>query len=91
MSFELYKEDLEVAVEMFERLAEFASMPHLHEVEIRFRANDGPWITVGYGEAGDPCILKIEPAYSPNTNINDFGGGSYIYTINNLDSNSIKE
>lgn len=91
MSMELYPEDLKVAMEMFEKLAELAGMEHLHAVEIRFRANDGPWITVGYGEAGDPCILNIEPEYTyvPPPKLNDFTG--LPYTINCGDYNSIEE
>jgi hypothetical protein len=58
---ELYKDDLVAIVQVFDRLDDIGIIPGLEEVEISVRFfEDSSWIVIGYGETGEPCVLRIE-------------------------------
>lgn len=77
---ELIKSDITAVLEMMEHLDTLAAVQGTFEVEIRFRTEGDDWITIGYGESGDPAVLKIEaveplaPVVKPN-----------VFTINRQD------
>ena len=58
---ELYPENLETLRILSNRIAALAEVPGVFEVEIRVRLDDlSVWAVIGYGEAGDPCVLRFE-------------------------------
>jgi hypothetical protein len=71
MNSEFYPEDLQTMLDVMDRIVGLASIDGVHEIEVRFRINDmDSWVVVGYGEAGDPCVLRIEEPIKPVTPIN---------------------
>lgn len=74
---ELYPENLKTMLELMDKVEELAAINGVYEVEIRARVDDvETWTVLGYGESGDPCVLRFEepekPAPPPNK----------LYTIN---------
>lgn len=58
---ELYSEDLETLRRLTDMLPALASVDGVFEIEIRVRVDDVfTWAVIGYGEAGDPCVLRFE-------------------------------
>lgn len=57
---ELHPEDLDTLARLIEELNNMLT-DGLFEIEIRVRLEEvGPWAVIGYGEAGDPCVLRFE-------------------------------
>ncbi len=58
---ELYPEDLDILKTLLARLPTLAGIQGISEIELRVRMNDERiWAVIGYGEAGDPCVLRFE-------------------------------
>lgn len=59
---ELYPEDLDTLKEVMNYLDTMASLSGIYEIEIRVRLDDDRdiWAVLGYGESGDPCVLRFE-------------------------------
>lgn len=59
---ELYRYDLEVLQKVMGALEEITSdIDELFSVEIRVKTDDiSTWIVIGWGESGDPCVLRFE-------------------------------
>lgn len=59
---ELYPENLETLKHIMARVPLLANIEGVHELEIRVRVDDlDTWAVIGYGETGDPCLLRFEP------------------------------
>ncbi len=59
---ELYSEDLDILKTLMARLPTMAGIAGVTEIEIRVRIHEEEiWAVIGYGEAGDPCLLRFEP------------------------------
>lgn len=57
---ELYLEDLQTLQKVMERLEDF-SISGVFAVEIKVKVDDtNTWAVIGWGEAGDPCLLRFE-------------------------------
>lgn len=59
---ELYKEDLQMLQTVLDYLEDVTNgVPGMFSVEIRIKPDDiSSWIVVGWGENGDPCVLRFE-------------------------------
>lgn len=58
---ELYADDLDVLKTLMARLPTLAGIEGVTEIEIRVRMHDeNSWAVIGYGEAGDPCVIRFE-------------------------------
>lgn len=59
---ELYPENLDTLKHIMNRLDLFAKIDGVFGVEVRVRVDDlDTWAVIGYGESGDPCLLRFEP------------------------------
>lgn len=56
---ELTKADLEMVLEVFQKLELIAAIDNVFSVEITISGEGGDHITIGYGEAGEPAILDV--------------------------------
>jgi hypothetical protein len=61
-SIELIRADLVSMAEMLHVLEKAAEVNNVTDVKITFQVSDGDFITVGYGESGDPAVIAVEPA-----------------------------
>ena len=59
MSFELYDTDLSMLQEALNFVEPLSSIFGVKDVEIHVKGGDGYWAILGWGEAGDPCILRF--------------------------------
>ena len=58
---ELYPENLDTLKTIMARIPTLARIDGVFELEVRVRVDDlDIWAIVGYGEAGDPCLLRFE-------------------------------
>lgn len=58
---ELYATDLRALEKLMTALEDISAINNVYEVEIRARVDDvDTWAVIGWGEAGDPCILRWE-------------------------------
>ena len=58
---ELTLEDLQTIQKALIYLEELAGIRGMHAVEIRMKTEDPTyWTVLGYGESGDPCVLRFE-------------------------------
>lgn len=58
---ELYFENLTTLKVVMDKLDELVSIDGLFDIEIRVRVDDvDAWAVIGYGESGDPCVLRFE-------------------------------
>lgn len=58
---ELYPENLRTLAAVMEQVEVLSSIDGVFEVEVRVRVDDVDiWAVLGYGESGDPCILRFE-------------------------------
>lgn len=74
---ELYQDDLNTLLELLDRVEDLAMVNGVSEVEIRVRVNDeSTWAILGYGESGNPCILRFEEDKKPEPPKNN------VFTIN---------
>jgi hypothetical protein len=63
---ELYKEDLDLLTKLLPYVEDIAGENNVYEVEVRVRLFEGDtWAVLGYGEAGDPCVLRFEEDPKP--------------------------
>lgn len=59
---ELYPENLDTLKHIMARVPLLANIDGVYEIEIRVRVDDvDTWAIIGYGESGDPCLLRFEP------------------------------
>lgn len=59
---ELYPNNLETLKHIIARMDLFSKVEGVQEVEVRIRIDDlDTWAVIGYGESGDPCLLRFEP------------------------------
>lgn len=58
---ELYLENLETLKELVIKLDELIIIKGIFEIEIRVRIDDvDTWAVIGYGESGDPAVVRFE-------------------------------
>lgn len=58
---ELYPENLDTLKTIMNRIETLAKIDGVFEVEIRVRVDDlDTWAVIGYGESGDPCLLRFD-------------------------------
>lgn len=58
---ELYPENLDTLKHIMARMDLFGRIDGVFEVEVRVRIDDvDSWAVIGYGMAGDPCVLRFE-------------------------------
>lgn len=63
---ELYPENLNTMLELMEALPDLAEIDGVFEIEVRVRVDDmETWTVIGYGHAGDPCVLRFEEVPKP--------------------------
>jgi len=59
---ELYPENLDTLKHIMARIPLLANLEGVHEIEIYVRMdNVDTWAVIGYGESGDPCLLRFQP------------------------------
>lgn len=80
MDIELYEDDLRNLANLLGYVEDVANNDGLLEVEIRVKlVNDSTaWAILGFGEAGDPCVLRFEKDPAPVVPIKV----NFPYTIN---------
>jgi hypothetical protein len=58
---EWYPENLQTLLDVMDALPDLAAIDGLFEIEVRIRVDDmDTWAVIGYGESGDPCVLRFE-------------------------------
>lgn len=58
---ELYYENLEALKNVMGALDGLVSIDGVFDLEIRVKVDDvEAWAVIGYGESGDPCVLRFE-------------------------------
>lgn len=58
---ELYLDDLVTIRQVMAKLDDIALVEGVFQTEIRVKTYDGStWVVIGYGESGDPAILRFE-------------------------------
>lgn len=63
---EWYPENLKSLLEVMDALPALAAIDGLFEIEVRVRVDDmETWAIIGYGESGDPCVLRFEEPIKP--------------------------
>ncbi len=63
---EWYPENLEALLAVMKYIPELALVEGVHEIEVRVRVDDmETWAVIGYGESGDPCVLRFEEPVKP--------------------------
>lgn len=81
---ELYPENLETLRKLVDMMPALASVDGVWEVELRVRVDDvDVWAVIGYGESGDPCVLRFESEPKPPTPVKR--GEVFTTTINKAD------
>lgn len=61
MNTEIYRSDLNALAEIFDILEEISSLAGVYQTEIRVKFDeDNTWAVVGWGESGDPCLLRFD-------------------------------
>lgn len=87
---ELYPENLETLRKLVDMIPALASVDGVWEIELRVRVDDvSVWAVIGYGESGDPCVLRFESDPKPPvSSVRGTGlvspSSPYISTINEL-------
>lgn len=79
---ELYDTDLETLKNLLGYVDKITEQVSVFEIEIKVRLDDTlDWVVLGYGEAGDPCVLRFEkdPIIQKPLQV---GGGINPFTIN---------
>lgn len=91
---ELYNDDLEGLMQALGHLEDLSNIPNVFAVEIKLKFDDtNDWVVVGWGEAGDPCVLRFEKDERIAPVIPFVPGGfikrdpQFPYTINKGDYN----
>lgn len=58
---ELYKDDLKAIIRLLDSVEKIANDEAVFDVEVRVRLyGDNTWIVLGYGETGDPAVIRFE-------------------------------
>lgn len=66
MSTELYKEDLDSLMTILDSLEDISGVDGVFAAEIRVKFDDCPtWVVIGWGESGNPCVLRFESDPTP--------------------------
>lgn len=61
VKIEIYKENLDTLSEVLSRVEDIVGVSGVFDAEIRVKVDDmETWVVMGYGESGDPCILRFE-------------------------------
>lgn len=59
---ELYPENLDTLKTIIARIPTLSKIEGIYDIEIRVRMDDfDGWAVIGYGESGDPCLLRFDP------------------------------
>lgn len=87
---ELYEDNLETLRLVLHSLDDLTKIKGLFACEIRVKVDDvDSWAVIGFGEAGDPCILRFEDDFEPILTPSKWNpdvpqtwkpGGGFIYT-----------
>lgn len=87
---ELYSDELETLKQIIDYVDNITSnVPKLFSIEIRVKMDDvDSWAVVGWGEAGDPCVLRFECDGSCDPPLVPVTQFKFPYTINNAGSTS---
>lgn len=60
---EIYQPDLDTLSRVMDHLGNVAAVSGVFDIEFRVKLEDGSsWVVIGYGESGDPAILRFESA-----------------------------
>lgn len=83
---ELYADNLDTLKNVLVALEELTKIDGVFAAEIRVRVDDvESWAVIGWGDAGEPCILRFEddfePILTPATTGKDWLPNPNIYTI----------
>lgn len=63
---ELYPDDLRTMINIMGYVEDVANVEGVSDIEIKVRINDEEtWTVLGYGESGDPCVLRFEAPIKP--------------------------
>lgn len=58
---ELYPENLRTLQALMDQVENLSTIDGVFELEIRVRIDDlTSWAVIGWGESGDPCVLRFE-------------------------------
>lgn len=77
---ELYPENLETLRKLVDMVPAIASVDGVYEIELRVRVDDvDTWAVIGYGESGDPCVLRFES--DPKPPVSNVRGGGFVSTV----------
>lgn len=80
---ELYPENLNTMLELMKALPELSAIDGVFEIELKVRVDDmDTWTVIGWGEAGDPCVLRFEEAPKPVASVLKLSKPISPYTIN---------
>ena len=61
MSTEIYRDDLDALKALFEYLEDISAIDGVYQAEIRVKFDEAnTWAVVGWGESGDPCLLRFD-------------------------------
>lgn len=85
IDIELYDTDLRTLAGLLGYVEDVANNEDVEDLEIRIKlVNSDVWAVLGYGEAGDPCVLRFEPTTKVHINPNPFINPTplFPYTIN---------
>lgn len=67
---ELYPENLQTLSDLLDKLGDLSQINGVFEIELRVRVDDvDTWAVIGYGESGDPCVLRFESDPKPPVSI----------------------
>lgn len=60
-TLELYPEHLDTLKLVMEEIVNVESIDGILEIEVRVKLEYGDrWAVIGYGESGDPCLLRFD-------------------------------
>jgi hypothetical protein len=58
---ELYPENLDTLKALLQAIPVLAGVDGVFNIEVRVKIDDVDiWAVLGYGESGDPCVLRFE-------------------------------
>lgn len=78
---ELYESNLITLTQVLHALEDLTKVDGLFACEIRVRVDDvESWAVIGWGEAGEPCVLRFEDDFKPILSVSE--PKAQIYTIN---------
>lgn len=83
---ELYADNLNTLKRVLDALEQLTKIEGLFAAEIRVKVDDiESWAVIGWGEAGEPAILRFEDDFEPPTINKDWLQGIYTTTFGQSD------